>query len=164
MQLPKEEAFVLAKKLYEENPCRAHNRFGSNFEWYYNHRLKTEKWLYEKFVELGGKPQTPNPFYFLLHKWEKYNEYYDSAKIIKISLKEIDMCDISFTFGDSCWIMDAPDKKEPFLKNSLMEYIALNDNDIDKFLDNSKRQCGLEDAFVEAQIWTDIYFNDYQVL
>lgn len=159
-QLSEKEAYTLAKRLYEESPCRAHNRFGPNFEWYYNHRLKTEKWLYERFIAIGGKPHTTNPFYFALHNWEKSHAYFNFGKIIKIGLKDIDICDVSFTFGDSCKEMDSPNRKEPFLKDKLLEFISLNDNNVEKFLENIKQQYDC----IEAQLWTDKYFDGHRTV
>jgi hypothetical protein len=52
MQLPKENAFEVAQELYKNSSCRAHRRFGPDFEFYYTYRLEVEKWLYEKFVSV----------------------------------------------------------------------------------------------------------------
>ena len=155
-QLPEKEACKLAEKLFKECPCRAHNRFGPNFEGYYKHRQKTEKWLYDKFIAIGGKPQIMHPYYFALHNWEKSYAYFEYGKIIKLGLKDIDMCDVSFTFGDSSKEMDSPRRKDPFLKDTLLDLINLNNNDVEQFLDSIKQQYDC----IEAQLWTDKYFNN----
>jgi hypothetical protein len=66
------------------------------------------------------------------------------------------MCDVSFTFGDSCKEMDSPHRKDLFLKDTLLEHIKLNNNDVEQFLDSIKQQYDC----IEAQLWTDKYFNN----
>ena len=56
MRLPKDEAFALAREMAEQNKdTTAFYRF-ADFENYYPERLKTDKLLYDRFIELGGKP------------------------------------------------------------------------------------------------------------
>ena len=154
-QLPKNEAFALAQKIYEDSHCRAHRRFGPDFVWYYPHRLKTEKWLYDRFIEIGGKPQTEHPFYFALDHCENYYVNFDNGLITKINLNDIDKNDVSFTFGDSVAQMESPNKPEPFLKDKLFEYISAFDNNVIDFLESIKSQY----VCIEAQLWTDKYFE-----
>ena len=155
-QLPEDEAFALAKKLYEESPCRAHNRFGPDFKWYYQHRIRTEAWLYDHFIAIGGKPSIKNPYYFLLDRSDVFDAYFGYGKTIKLALNNIDTCDVSFTFDDSCKMMDAPNRQEPFLKGKLLEYISMNGNSVESFLDSMKDQYDC----IEAQLWTDKYFKN----
>ena len=154
-QLPEKEAFVLAKKLYLESPCRANNRFGSGFAEYYKHRIEMEQWLYDKFTALGGNPQIKNPFYFTLQHSQSLYENFDKGEIIKIKLQDIDDTDISFTFNDSMAKFYSSDWEEPFLKSRLYDLISANENSFDKFL------CTIQPRYhyIEAQLWTDKYFN-----
>ena len=158
-QLPKEDALILANKLYTESPCRAHNRFGLDFEEYYKSRVEMEKWLYERFIALGGKPKFKNPFYFSLQHSENLHENFDKGSIIKINLKNIYMSDISFTFGDSMAKFYSSDWEDPFLKNHLYNYIFENDKNADNFLCNVQQQY----HYIEAQLWTDKYFDCIEV-
>jgi hypothetical protein len=50
--------------------------------------------------------------------------------------------------------MDSPDRKNPFLKDKLLEYIIAYDNDVNKFIDSIKGQY----ICIEVQLWTDKYF------
>lgn len=156
-RLPKKEAFALAKKLYEENPLPGYERFGSGFDSYYTLRMKAEKWLYEEFIAIGGKPQTTHPLYFFVHDWNVVHELWAVKITEKISLNEINIHDISFTFGDSCVMLGNPNQKPPFNKDALMEFIASNDNNIEKLLNNVEQQFG--HRVIEAQIWNDKYFR-----
>jgi len=154
--LPKEDALILANKLYTKSPCRAHNRFGSDFEEYYESRVEMEKWLYERFIALGGNPKLKNPFYFSLQYSDDLYDNFNEGSIIKIELKDISILDISFTFGDSMAMFYSSDWKDPFLKNHLYNYIFENDNNADNFLCNIQQQY----HYIEVQLWTDEYFDN----
>lgn len=153
-QLSKEEAFLMAKELSKKDKCRALNRFGDDFPGYYQHRIRTEQWLYEHFIAIGGKPQTRHLFYFALHQSEDLNKNFNYGKIIKVPLDDIDSDDISFTFGDSVAKFDVPERRNPFLKGKLYEYVNSYNNDVEKFLVSIKEQY----IIIEAQLWTDKYF------
>ena len=158
MRLPKKEAFELAEKLHAENPCIAYERFGrKKFRKYYSDRLKTEKWLYKKFIELGGKPQTEHPLYFYVHSWDQVEKFWGLNVVEKITLSDIDRSDVSFTFADSYMEMKHNrNRKDPFLKDQLLEYLSSNDNDVEKLLEYVKEQTGV--SMIEAQLWNDKYF------
>ena len=155
-RLPEKEAFELAKKLYEENPCDAYKRFSSAFEFYYPERMAAEKWLYEKFIEICGKPQTMHPIYFYVHGWDMVQKFWGDNETIKIPLNEIDKCDISFTVGDSCGEIKKHGTIEIFLKDELLKHISSCDNDVEKYIESIKHRIGY--GMVEAQIWNDKYF------
>jgi len=152
-QLPEAEAFELAAQLYTESPCRAHRRFGPDFQYYYPHRLKTEKWLHEHFLALGGEPETEHPFYFALHNCESLDRNFEYGTQTQLTLSDIDPRHISFTFGDSIAVMDSPDRREPFTKDDLYTHIAAHGG-VEPFLDSIKNKYDC----IEAQLWTDIYF------
>ena len=161
MRLPKKEAFELSDKLYKENPYDGYEqRFGPNFEKYYNHRITTEKWLYEEFIEIGGKPQAKHPLYFFVHKWDVAEKVWEgkAIKVIeKIELNEIDVCDVSFLFGDSMAMLNNPDRSSLFLKDELLELLAKKGNNIEMLLDSINHQIG--QRIIEAHIWNDKYFE-----
>ncbi len=154
-QLPKEEAFTVAKELYKNGHCPAHRRFGTDFQFYYPYRLKVEKWLYENFVSMGGKPQTEHPFYFVVQHCDNLFVNFNSGVVTSFKLNHIDIHDISFTFGDSMAQMEKAEKPVPFLKDTLLEYISTFGNDVEKFVESIKEQY----VCVEAQLWTEKYFT-----
>jgi len=114
-----------------------------------------EKWLYEKFISLGGNPKFKNPFYFTLQKSDNLHANFDVPEVIEINLNDISASDISFTFDDSMAKFYTSDWKPPFLKNHLFEFIYRNENSIDKFLKSIQPQY----LYIEAQLWTDKYFD-----
>ena len=151
-RLSKQKAFALAKELATENKGASFGRF-ADFENYYPRRIRTEKWLYDCFISLGGKPVTKHPLYFVLHGSDYLNEWFDKGKITKICLNNIDSKHISFTFGDSMAKMNKPERKDPFLKETLFELINKYNGDVSIFLDSIKEQY----TYIEAQIWNDVY-------
>ena len=160
MRLPKKEAFELAAQLKSETAiCEAYGRFNDdNFSAYYDIRMRAEQWLYEKFIEMGGKPQTKHPVYFYVHSWHLENKFWETKITERIALSEIDECDISFGFGDSTCEVDRPERKEPIMKKELLKYIAEHDNDIEKFLKTVRH------GMLEAYIWNDKYFEKMEAL
>jgi len=155
MRLPKEETFTLAAKLYADNDYDASRRFGSTqFADYYETRLKAEKWLYDNFVSLGGKPRTKHPLYFYVHDWDLAAKFWPGAKIVKIPLDGIESCDICFAFGDSCVDVDKLDRQRFFLKDELMELIASHGG-IEKLIAYVKQEIGI--GMIEAYLWNDKY-------
>lgn len=157
-RLPEKEALALAQKLREDNPVPGYeDRFGPDFLSYYHHRMKAEKWLYEEFIALGGKPKTAHPLYFFVHAphWEVEGDLL-SWKTERIALRDIDICDVSFLFGDSHNEVDKPGRKTLFLKDALLDRVASYDNDIEKLLQYVKTTYGIS---IEAHIWNDEYFR-----
>jgi len=155
-RLPKKEAFDLAKKLQKEvDVSEAYMRFKDDqFKAYYEIRMRAEKWLYEKFIEVGGKPQTKHPIYFYVHKWHMEDRFWETKVTERIELDSIDDSDISFIFGDSCGEVDRANRKEPFTKADLLEYIAEHDNDIEQLLQTVRH------GMIEAQVWNEKYFME----
>ncbi len=154
-QLPRDDAFRVAEKLYGQSQCYAHRRFGPDFTSYYEYRLKVEQWLYDSFLQLGGKPQTRHPFYFVLQYCDAFCRNFGESVEVRLPLQDIDPSDISFTFGDSMAQMETSAMEPLFLRDTLYESIRSCDNDVDRFL------ASIRDPYVciEAQLWTDRYFT-----
>ena len=163
-QLSEKDALALAIKHRDENPCDAHSRFGpisifnEKFVEYYNQRKKVEKFLYERFISIGGIPQIANPYYFFVHdlSW-LMNIIRDDlnngiARIIEVKLKDIDVFDVSFVLGDSMTVVKSDEWDGLFLKDTLEKSIASHDG-FENYFDSIKPQY----PFIEAQLWTDKY-------
>lgn len=154
-QLPEREAFEVAKALSARSECFAHRRFGADFPMYYEHRLRTEEWLYAQFVELGGAPETRHPYYFALERCESLKRNFECGQEIRLPLDIIDDKHVSFTYGDSVAVMNEPIRKPPFLKAELLARIDECGGDVNAFLSAIYAPYKL----IEAQIWTDKYFT-----
>jgi len=155
MRLSKDEAFERAAKLFADNDCKASERFGSSqFPDYYATRIKAEKWLYDNFIKHGGKPKTAHPLYFYVHDWDLATYFWTGGVVEKISLTDIDLCDISFTFGDSCGAVDNPELHYFFMKDELIELVATH-GCIENLLDYVKQEIGY--GMIEAHLWNDKY-------
>lgn len=150
-RLPEIEAFELARKLSEQYKGEAFFRL-ADFANYYPRRIRTEKWLYDWFIILGGEPETEHPLYFVLQRSDYLNEWFDRGEITRLPLNSISEKHISFTFGDSNSKMDKPERRDPILKNTLLELIN-HYGDIDIFLNSVKNQY----TYIEAQLWNDGY-------
>jgi hypothetical protein len=166
-QLPESEALALAKKHRDENPCNAHNRFGSisvfdkNFVSYYRYRKIVEKQLHERFIAIGGKPQTAAPYYFFVQNWGLLHEDIivneinnGVARIMEIGLQNIDILDISFVLGDSMVVVKSDEWDGLFLKDTLTEALTASCG-FDNYFDSIKQQY----HYIEAQLWTDKYHH-----
>ena len=156
-ELPLDEAKKLAEKLYSDCSCRAHRRFGANFEQYYESRCKAEQWMQDEFRKLGGTPVRKHPLYFTVQPSEALAENYGEHCAIKIDLDEVAEGDISFTFGDSMALFYTEKLHQVYTKNDLLKQLELYDNDVNKILEHEDEQA----VFIEAQLWNDKYLINY---
>ena len=160
MRLTEKEAFSLAAKLFEDKTCEANHRFGPDeFANYYQTRLKAEKWLHDNFVAFGGKPQTKHPLYFYVHGWDGVAKFWAENITERILLADIEPCDISFTFGDSCGAVDNPDMHHFFMKDELMELVSTYDS-IENLLTHITQQIGY--GMIETHLWNDQYITNME--
>ena len=94
-ELPLDEAKKLAEKLHGGTDCRAHRRFGADFERYYYDRCKVEVWMQDAFRKLGGTPERKHPLYFSVLPSEmlaeNYGEHYMILYLLKRSFGMIDI-------------------------------------------------------------------------
>jgi len=153
-ELPEAEAYKMAGNL-GKNEGESFYRF-KDFINYYPKRIITEKWLYNWFLKLGGKPKTEHPLYFVLESSNYlYEHFFEKGKIIKIPLSAINEKHISFTFGDSCSRYEKENRKDPFLKSDLYKIINKNEN-ILEFLKAIKKEYN----YIECQLWDKSYLNN----
>jgi hypothetical protein len=158
-RLPIKEAYSLAKELsqYSSVSFTSFSRFrDKDFDGYYKKRIRTEKWLYNSFIALGGKPQSAQPLYFVLGESSYLNNWFENGVKTKLLLNSIDPADISFTFGDSMSKMDCEDRMDLFDKESLLNFIYENTHDVSIFLNELDKQ----NRYIEAQLWNDSYVKE----
>lgn len=158
-RLPIEEAYSLASKLsqYTGNSFTSFSRFSEkDFDGYYKKRIRTEEWLYNSFIELGGKPKNNHPLYFVFGESRYLNDWFENGIKTQLLLSDIDSADISFTFGDSMAKIDSEDRMSPFNKESLFDFIHKTNNDVRSFLNELNNQ----NKYIEVQLWNDIYVKN----
>jgi hypothetical protein len=158
-RLPIKEAYSLAKKLsqYTCTSFTSFSRFSDkDFDGYYKKRIRTEKWLYNSFIALGGKPKNAQPLYFVLGESTYLNNWFENGIKTKLLLSDIDSADISFTFGDSMSKMDSEDRMDPFNKESLFNFIYETTSDVNSFLNELNKQ----NRYIEVQLWNDVYVKE----
>lgn len=146
----------MAKRLsqYAGESFTSFSRFTErDFDGYYKKRVRTEDWLYQSFVAIGGKPKTKTPLYFVLGESDYLNKWFENGTRTKLLLRDIDPEDISFTYGDSMSRMDAEDRMDPFTKETLFRFILESSDDIQSFVDDLNKK----NRYIEAQLWNDSY-------
>lgn len=158
-RLPAKEARSVARELSKHagNFFTSFSRFrDKDFDGYYKKRIRTEEWLYNSFIQLGGKPKNAHPLYFVLGESKYLKDWFENGVETKLLLNDIDFDDISFTFGDSMAKMDFADRMNLFNKESLFKFIYENTNDVSLFLNELNKQ----NKYIEVQLWSDDYvFN-----
>jgi len=153
MRLPREEAFALAREMALKNKdTTAFYRF-ADFENYYPRRLAADKLMYEKFLALGGKPETEHPLSFVLQGSEYLYNWFDKGIITKIPLKVIPSKYISFTYGDSTSALIRTGNITLVTKEMLLDSIRRFDGTIDEYLKEVREKCN----YIEVQLWNDDY-------
>lgn len=149
-------AYALAEELsrYSGNKFTSFSRFNaSDFDGYYNKRLRTEEWLFNSFISLGGKPKNAHPIYFVLGESKYLNEWFEDGVKFQLALNIINPDDISFTFGDSMSIMDREDRMDLFNMESLANYLQEKTNDVFTYLNELNQH----NRYIEVQLWNDVY-------
>jgi hypothetical protein len=160
-RLPIDDAYSMAKKLsqYTGASFTSFSRFSEkDFDGYYKKRIRTEQWLYNSFIALGGKPQNAHPLYFVLGESRYLNDWFENGINTKILLSDIESSDVSFTFGDSMSKMDSEDRMNLFTKESLFNFIYETTNDVSAFLNELNKQ----NRYIEVQLWSDVYIENLQ--
>ena len=151
MRLPKDEAFALAYEMAERNKeTTAFYRF-ADFENYYPRRLKTDKLLYDRFIELGGKPLQEHPLSFVLQDSDYLDGWFDGGIVTKVPLNRIDSEHISFTYGDSMAVLERNGSFTMLTKDMLLKEITDFDGTIEEFLANVTNRY----SYIEVQVWND---------
>lgn len=156
-RLSVEAAHALARDLSQHrgDAFTSFSRFGQeDFHGYYEKRLRTEAWLYGKFLSLGGKPQTSHPLYFVLGHSDFLKAWYEDGHETRLRLADIQPNHVSFTYGDSMSQLDKPSRLDPFTKDTLMDFIRKDHNmNVHEFLNALNR----DNRYIEVQLWSDEY-------
>lgn len=153
IRLPKKEAFSLAYEMSAKNPeTTSFYRF-ADFENYYSLRISQDKFLYDMFVSLGGKPKEEHPLSFVLQGSEFLNNWFDNGIITTIKLKDIPSEYISFTLGDSGAKFQRSETVTMYTKNMLYNFIKDFKGTIYEFM----KEIVEKYYYIEVQLWNDDY-------
>ena len=151
MRLPKEDAFVMAKKMAAAHPeTTAFYRF-ADFENYYDLRLRQDEYLYSRFVELGGKPEENHPLSFVIEGSEYLQEWFGNGIQTKLFLRDVDARHVSFTLGDSGAMFEKKGVVDLLMLEDLKNRLVEFDGNFDDFL----KAAGCH--YIEVQLWSDKY-------
>ena len=160
-RLPKEEAFQMAYKMAINNPeTMAFYRF-TDFENYYPRRINTDKYLYDLFVSLGGKPKEKHPLSFVLQGSSFLDNWFGNGSVHKIKLSDIPSEFISFTLGDSMRVFSKNGERTlerhgeltMYSKEELLNLMSEYNGTIDEFMNNIVEKY----KYIEVQLWNDDY-------
>ena len=152
MWLPKKQAFELAYKMAAENrETTAFYRF-ADFENYYYERLETDELLYERFAELGGRPEIRHPLSFVLSGSEFLDNWFDCGIVTKIPLNSVPAECVSFTYGDSMTVRKKQGDFTMLTKEMLMREIAAFDGTAEDFV----AKVNAEYNYMEVQVWKKV--------
>lgn len=151
MRLPKDEAFALAYKMAEQNKnTTAFYRF-ADFENYYPRRLQTDKLLYTRFIELGGRPLQEHPLSFVLQGSDYLNGWFDNGIVTTIPLNRVSSKHISFTYGDSMATLERQSDFTMLTKDMLLKAISEYDGTLEEYLSWIAERY----HYIEVQLWND---------
>ena len=120
--------------------------------YYYPVRKKTDEFVREKFIELGGTPKLLHPYSFTLLECEYLKEWFNSSDKLIIDLDDIPDDQVSFTLGDSCALMLHGNDPVVLTKKLLFDRIDACNGSVDVFLKESLGKY----AYVEVQLWDRI--------
>lgn len=149
MRLSKEKAFELAYRMAEEHPeTTAFYRF-ADFTNYYHLRESQDAYLYARFIEMGGKPETKHPLSFVLEGSSYLKEWFGNGLETRIRLKYIDPSVISFTIGDSGSGFQREGNIEVLDWNGMKDRFEEYENNLSRILSEHKKQ------YVEVQLWQE---------
>lgn len=153
MRLPKEEAFAMARQMAEAHPeTTAFYRF-ADFDNYYALREAQDRYLYECFKELGGIPEEEHPLSFVIEGSDYLKEWFGNGPEIRLPLREIESCDVSFTVGDSGAEYGKNGSVELLTKEELQMRIGRSGG-FEAFLQENEKH------YVEVQLWSDRYIKN----
>lgn len=156
MRLPKKQAFELAYKMAEKNKnTTAFYRF-ADFENYYYERLKTDEFLYKRFLELGGKPAEKHPLSFVLQGSDFLDNWFDNGIVTKISLRSIPAERISFTYGDSMTVRKMQGDLTMLTKEMLAEELDSYNGTANDFISDVNSRYN----YIEVQVWDNVDLNE----
>lgn len=131
---------------------------------YMTRRRHYEKIAYDKFVEMGGKPERTSPHYMVVEYCKWLSEWYQNSAFVKIPIEKFNKDTISFTYGDM------HPNFSPLTENDGKPYRGklYNYEQILKVIEefglpqewNPDGELGPE-RYIEVQVWSDEALKEY---
>lgn len=153
MRLEKRDAFRLAAALAEKHRGESSFYRFADFENYYALRERQDRYLYEQFIALGGRPEEEHPLSFSVGECAYLKEWFSGGKETVLRLSDISSCHISFTLGDSGALIGRDGKVKVLTKEAFLEAYEAAGRSTSALLAGTG--CG----YVEAQLWSDCYIR-----
>ncbi len=149
------EIYIISSQLGQLTGT-AYERFRAIYN-YYPKRLETEKWLYDEARKIGVHPSYKSPWYFVLGDSPVLQAGFGANSYqYKIDLDLINSKDISFSIGDSMGVYYLPTVyKVLYTKEDIIN--MSNNHILD--LPYEYQLLQPKHRYIEAQLWTDKYFD-----
>lgn len=144
------ESFRIARGIHDRNAGSSTRRFGDDYTGYYEHRLRTEKWLREEIARLGLEPLSPCPLYFVLGESSMLSQWFGGGSAVSVPLSALSPSVVSFTYGDSMSRLGKPEMRPAFTVGELMEKLDAAGG-LEAFLDEIREVY----TYIEAQVWLE---------
>ncbi|MBO4325324.1 MAG: hypothetical protein J5845_08035 [Lachnospiraceae bacterium] len=152
--LPDEEAEAVLRKIRDEKPDIFLARRPED---YVQKRRRFEAILRNEFIKMGGQPERQSPHYFVVEKCPFFEKWYEQTAWITVDTSELDMSQVTFTYGDSHPTFSGNVKDGKEYRNRLYNFEEIQ-KIIEKYglpqIWNPDFKYGPE-CYVEVQIWTD---------
>ncbi|MBR5733878.1 MAG: hypothetical protein IKX80_10580 [Lachnospiraceae bacterium] len=152
--LPDEEAEAVLQRIRSEKPDIF---LAKRPDDYLIKRRRFEKILRDEFIKSGGAPERETPHYMVVEKCPFFEKWYEHTAWIEIDSSELDMSQVSFTYGDSHPTFSGNVKDGKEYRNRLYSYEEIL-GIIEKYglpqIWNPDFKYGPE-CYVEVQVWTD---------
>ncbi|MBE5801606.1 MAG: hypothetical protein E7319_04890 [Clostridiales bacterium] len=151
MLLSREEAFRVAAELAAAHPdTTAFYRF-ADFENYYPRRKASEEALRGRFIQLGGRPELPHPYSFVLMENDYLRGWFGHGPGQRILLSSLPDDQISLTRGDSVSSFGRDGQHQVLTKQTLLDEIAAFDGTLEQYLAHVESTW----HYIEAQVWSE---------
>lgn len=152
--LPDEEAENVLQRIKLEKPDIF---LSKRPEDYLQKRRRFEGILREEFIKMGGHPERSTPHYFVVERCPFFEKWYEHTACIAVDTSELDMSQVSFTYGDSHPTFSGNVKDGKEYRNRLYDFAGIQEL-IKKYglpqIWNPDFKYGPE-CYIEVQIWTD---------
>ena len=150
MLLPEAEAYQKAAQLAAAHPeTTAFYRF-ADFENYYPRRKASEEAMRSHFIRLGGQPELPHPYSFVLMESDYLARWFAGGPAMRLPLDALPPEQLSFTLGDSMSTFARDGVHQLHTLDSLLQLINAHGGSLTDFMAYVEATW----HYIEAQVWS----------